>query len=151
MTTERLHASAVAFGDRAVLILGPSGSGKSSLALELMALGAELIGDDQILAEDGRLSPAPGLEGLIEARGVGILRLPHKSGVKAVLAVDMGRAADARLPALQHFCLTSACLPLIAGKLNPTLSSVIRVGVNSAESFPLYDDPGIGQENDTER
>ncbi|MGR3805256.1 HPr kinase/phosphorylase [Marinibacterium profundimaris] len=75
---EILHASCVAINDRAVLILGPSGSGKSTLALQLMAYGARLVGDDRIRlsVEGGALVawPGPGLSGLIEARGMGILR-----------------------------------------------------------------------------
>ncbi|MFQ5437976.1 MAG: HPr kinase/phosphorylase, partial [Paracoccaceae bacterium] len=44
-----VHAGAVAFDRRAVLILGPSGSGKSSLALELMSRGASLVSDDRTI------------------------------------------------------------------------------------------------------
>lgn len=144
-----LHASAVAFGDRGVLILGPSGSGKTGLAFELIALGADLIGDDQIRVEGALLAPAPRLEGLIEARGVGVLKLPYVRGIRPVLAVDMGQSADARLPALQHFSVNSLCLPLIAGQSSPNLSSIIQAGVNAAERFPLYDEPVIGEVDDT--
>ncbi len=144
-----LHASAVAFGPRGVLILGPSGSGKSGLVFQLMDLGADLVGDDQISVEDGLMAPGPGLEGLIEARGIGLLRLAYRSGVAPVLAVDMGQAADARLPALQHFSFNSACLPLIAGKDSPNLASVIRAGVNHSDRFPFYDGAVIGQADDT--
>ena len=73
-----LHASAVALTPAAgVLILGPSGVGKSSLALRLMALGARLVADDGVAltVQAGALiarAPAP-IAGLIEARGAGIL------------------------------------------------------------------------------
>ncbi|MEO1532556.1 MAG: serine kinase, partial [Pseudomonadota bacterium] len=46
-----LHASAVALGERGLLILGPSGAGKTRLALELVALGAELVADDRVIVE----------------------------------------------------------------------------------------------------
>jgi len=89
-----LHASAVAFGpERGVLILGPSGSGKSSLALALIGEGAQLVADDQVLLcpADGRLfvrAPRP-TEGLIEARGLGLLRLTARRLARIVLAVDL--------------------------------------------------------------
>ena len=73
-----LHASCVAIDGRGLLILGPSGAGKSALALQMMALGADLVSDDQTLvwAQDGRLlARAPNaLSGLIEARFVGLQR-----------------------------------------------------------------------------
>ena len=46
-----VHATAVAIGGRAVLLRGPSGSGKSDLALRLIDAGAELVSDDQSLLE----------------------------------------------------------------------------------------------------
>lgn len=97
-----LHASAVALEGRAVLILGRSGAGKSSLALRLMALGAVLVGDDQVLLQrhDGTLSvsPAPNLAGMIEARGIGILNAQHVSQADVVLAVDLDATEIDRLP-----------------------------------------------------
>lgn len=48
---EVLHASAVAFGDRALVLTGPSGAGKSSLALASCRLGATLIADDVVAVE----------------------------------------------------------------------------------------------------
>ena len=75
--TLTLHASCVALDGRGVLILGRSGAGKSSLALELMALGARLVADDRTVlhADDGApvASCPPAILGKIEARGVGIL------------------------------------------------------------------------------
>ena len=84
-----LHASAVLVGARAVLIRGPSGSGKSKLARELIesARGngsgfARLVGDDRVHLEtaSGRLlvRPAQALAGLLEVRGVGVLRVDHE-------------------------------------------------------------------------
>jgi HPr kinase/phosphorylase len=97
-----LHASCVAFGERAVLILGPAGAGKSSLALQLMALGAMLVADDRTLvAADGArlVARAPtGLPALIEARGLGLLRAPLMAEAVLHLAVDLGATETARLP-----------------------------------------------------
>ena len=96
------HASCVAFGDRAVLISGPSGAGKSALALELIAIGAELVADDltQLQREDGQvfaLAP-PRLQGVIEARGVGLIRAPFRAKAALHLLVDLGRVETERLP-----------------------------------------------------
>lgn len=96
------HASAVAVGRRAVLIQGPSGSGKSALALQLIALGAQLIADDRarIVAREGWpwvLAPER-LAGVIEARGVGLIRTESSAGAPLALVVDLGETETQRLP-----------------------------------------------------
>lgn len=101
----RLHATTVLVGERAVLIRGASGAGKSALAWALLqhagARFVRLVADDQTLVEarGGRLvarAPAS-LAGLIERRGLGILRLPHEPVAAVGLVVDRG-ALCARLP-----------------------------------------------------
>ena len=97
-----LHqASAVAIGERALLIEGPPGSGKSSLALALIDRGAVLIGDDGVsLAADGDrvlASPAPAIAGLLEVRNVGLLQYPVAERVRVALVLRLDRAAE-RLP-----------------------------------------------------
>lgn len=99
---ETLHASCVALGSQGALILGPSGSGKSALALQLMALGCTLVSDDrtEVTAKEGMLwahAPSP-IRGLIEARGMGLLAaetLPH---ARLALVIDLGTAETERLP-----------------------------------------------------
>ena len=104
-----IHATAVLVGARAVLIRGPAGSGKSSLAFALIRAGASgalpfarLIGDDRVHVEaaHGRLlvRPAPTIAGLIEIRGLGIRRLPHEPVAAVGLVVDLGAADVERLP-----------------------------------------------------
>jgi HPr kinase/phosphorylase len=108
MSSVTVHASAVLVGARAVLIRGPSGAGKSRLALELIEsarsgslLFARLVGDDRVhlQAAGGRLlvRPAEALAGMIEVRGVGILRLPHEPSAVVGLVVDLAAQAE-RLP-----------------------------------------------------
>ncbi len=97
----RLHAScaarANAQGGDAILLLGPSGSGKSDLLLRLLRHGFMLVADDQVIIENG-LARAPDiLAGLLEVRGLGIFRLPYMQTATIRLAAQMGREAD-RLP-----------------------------------------------------
>lgn len=97
-----LHASCVSWARRGLLIMGQSGSGKSSMALSLMALGAGLVADDRVVVKriGGRLiaSAPPSITGLIEARGLGILwaDVAQPAGVIAVL--DMDQIETDRLP-----------------------------------------------------
>ncbi len=104
-----IHASAVLVGGRAVLIRGPSGSGKSRLAFDLILAGrasqiapATLVGDDRvhIHPSDGELMvrPAPALAGLIEIRGLGIRRCAFVQQAPVGLVVDLDAADAERLP-----------------------------------------------------
>lgn len=97
-----MHASCVAFGPSGVLIKGRSGSGKSSLALELMAFGATLISDDQTCLErreDWVVATAPSnLRGLIEARGIGILSVEPQISARITLVIDMDQVETERMP-----------------------------------------------------
>jgi HPr kinase/phosphorylase len=104
-----IHASAVLVDDRAVLIRGPSGSGKSRLVFDLILAGqarqipeAMLVGDDRVHLEvkDGQLwvRPAPELVGLLEIRGLGIRRLDCTTAAIVGLVVDLDAADAARLP-----------------------------------------------------
>lgn len=97
------HATAVARDGAALLLEGPPGSGKSDLALRLIDRGWLLVADDQaILAPDGaggwQVRAPDSLAGLLEVRGVGLLRLPFAPGARARLILDLA-AAPARLPA----------------------------------------------------
>jgi HPr kinase/phosphorylase len=103
------HASAVLVGARAILIRGPSGSGKSRLALDLIEAArsgslpfAKLVADDRVHLEaaNGRLlaRPAKALAGLIEVRGVGLRRIAHEPSAVVGLVVDLAAAEAQRLP-----------------------------------------------------
>jgi HPr kinase/phosphorylase len=97
-----VHATCVALDGRGLLILGPSGSGKSALALQLMAHGARLVADDRtILSPRGSAlfaSCPPAIAGRIEARGIGILRAEPLAEAQVVLAAELGAPDSARLP-----------------------------------------------------
>jgi serine kinase of HPr protein (carbohydrate metabolism regulator) len=104
-----VHASAVLTGARAVLIRGPAGSGKSGLAMALIAGAqtgllrfARLVADDRVLLEahHGRLlaRPPAALAGLIEVRGVGIRRVEYEPAAVVGLVVDLAAEDAERLP-----------------------------------------------------
>ena len=120
-----IHASAVLVGARAVLIRGPSGSGKSRLALDLIEAGragrvplARLIGDDRVSLEaaGGRLlvRPAPTLAGLIEIRGAGIMRFDHEPCAVVGLVIDLAAPDAERLPETPEITLETVKLPRLA-------------------------------------
>jgi len=120
-----VHASAVLVGARAILIRGPSGAGKSRLAWELIEAGrggavafARLVGDDRVhlQAAGGRLlvRPAETLAGLIELRGVGVLRRDHEPCAVVGLVVDLAAAETERLPERQETVLEDINLPRLA-------------------------------------
>ena len=102
LSAETLHASAVAAEGRAVLITGPSGSGKSDLALRLLDRGFTLVSDDQtIVKRDGdRLlaSPPPTIAGKLEIRGIGIVDMDHVSDLPVALIVELTVDEIQRLP-----------------------------------------------------
>lgn len=103
----RVHASSVVIDNKAVLLRGPSGSGKSDLALRLIEQGATLLSDDYVTLrqEDGMIiaRPPETIMGLIEVRGLGILRLPYCEQGAVHLIVDLVPAGDVpRLPEKQR-------------------------------------------------
>ncbi|HVH48897.1 MAG TPA: aldolase [Sphingomicrobium sp.] len=101
LSSDMVHASTVAIGGRAVLITGPSGSGKSDLALRLIDRGFKLVSDDQTLIRrvDGSLvaSAPPTIAGKLEIRGIGIIDMETEPDVPIALVVELANDF-ARLP-----------------------------------------------------
>ena len=101
LSSETMHASTVASDGRAVLICGPSGSGKSDLVLRMLDRGFTLVSDDQTIVrrEGERLiaSPPPTIAGKLEIRGVGIVEMEYRSDVPVALLVELTRDIQ-RLP-----------------------------------------------------
>ena len=123
---DRCHGSCVALAGAGVLIIGASGTGKSALALALMAIGARLIADDQVLLHrqgDDILARAPAsIAGMIEARGIGLLRARALPEIALRLVVDLDRSEPDRLPPRREFTVLNCSLPLVLGKDLPHLS-----------------------------
>lgn len=113
-----LHqASCVAINDRAILIEGPPGCGKSSLALALIDRGGLLVGDDgvQLKAKDGQLiaSPPPNTEGLLEVRNVGLLEFPASEPVPVALVLLLDPEAPRYVEDAEFTQRAGVALPLI--------------------------------------
>lgn len=114
------RATGVALGGpgafRALLIEGPPGSGKSSLALALIDRGAMLVGDDGVLIEPrgGRLwaLPPPRIAGLLEVRNVGIVTLAAVAAPVS-LVVRLDREAPRYVEAAETSELAGVRVPLI--------------------------------------
>lgn len=98
-----VHGTCVAFGTAGILLRGPSGSGKSDLALRLIAAGASLVADDQVMLDDVGDSviacAPPALAGLLEVRGLGIVRMTPGPPVRLWLVADLSTPDGvARMP-----------------------------------------------------
>ena len=128
---QTVHASAVAVDGRGLLITGASGSGKSSLALQLIALGATLVSDDRVVLrqrhEGGVFMAAPDtIRGQIEARGIGVLNTPSAPAMLTTI-VDLDQAETKRLPELRSHMIGSAAFPVIRRVENPAFASMLLV------------------------
>lgn len=124
-----IHATAVVLAGRGVLILGASGSGKSALALELMARGARLVADDRVelrLREGAVLASAPAaIRGRIEARFVGILQAETVPEAPVALVVDLDETETQRLPPRRSKNLLGVMVPLLHNAANPSFPAAI--------------------------
>lgn len=93
MTDEIIHATAVAVSGHGVLLVGPSGSGKSDLAVRLIDRGAKLVSDDAVVVSShdsiAMLSAPANIEGRVEIRGVGICKTDAVSLAPLRLVVEL--------------------------------------------------------------
>lgn len=140
----QVHASAVAVDGRGCLITGRTASGKSTLALELVALGAELVADDRVdirrTGEALMLSAPATISGMIEARGAGVLRLPARGETPLALIVDLDEAEPERLPQGRCREILGIARALILGRGRAGLAAVtfvlLRAGGACCAAFP---------------
>ena len=135
-----VHGSCVELCGRGALVIGKSGAGKSSLAIELVSLGASLVGDDQVvLSEDDGIVVARALSrtsgpkpGAIEARQIGILEAPVCERVALMVVIDLDRPESSRLPRARTILLGKTPVPLLHGQcvngLGPAVALILRSG-----------------------
>ena len=125
-----IHASAVAFGESGLLICGKTGVGKSALAIELMALGATLVSDDQVHlteTEGGIMMSAPPLiNGQIEARNMGIITTTAQPAWARFL-VDLDKTETERLPEPRETVIKSTPLRTFYRVESPAFPSMLYV------------------------
>ena len=113
-----VHATAIAIEGNAILLRGPPGAGKSDLALRLIDGGARLVADDQALlrrADNQVFARAPAeIAGLIEVRGVGILRVDLISEAPIALVADLVPSTQIeRIPDNRFEKVLGLAIPLI--------------------------------------
>lgn len=147
-TSLRIDGVAVAIDSQAVILRGPSGSGRSDLALRLIDEGAQLISDEQVeLHREGErllvgipaAMPAE-LRGVIEARGVGLVAVPHVDRFMPLAwVIDMVGAAEIeRMPAAETAEYLGVAAPLL--KLDPfavSATAKLRLAVRSGPGHIL--------------
>jgi HPr kinase/phosphorylase len=155
-TETSIHASAVRVGGHAVLIRGPSGSGKSRLAFDLVLAGlagqiapARLVGDDRVHVWPDEavlmVRPAPALAGLFEVRGLGIRRCDFVPEAPVGLVVDLDAADAERLPApdalrIQIHGISIPRIPVQRGFSGlPLVIAALTMTANSSSARPSVD------------
>ena len=112
-----VHASCVNFKGKGILILGKSGSGKSDLALRLIDAGGTLVSDDyvEVVSENNTLmaKAAPNIAGMIEVRGIGLIKIDFLPMAQLDLALDLvPRNGIERLPEQGYFETDNIQIPL---------------------------------------
>ena len=139
-----IHATCVAIHEKAVLLAGAAGAGKSDLALRLLDEGAQLVADDQTLVSqvNGQLlATAPAsITGLLEVRHLGLIKVPYISQAPIVLYIDLVRMDEKldRLPTVEPFLLLDH--PVQRLRL-PAFAPSTPAKIRAALLYPIVTDP----------
>lgn len=133
-----VHGTTVEIGGQGVLIRGPSGSGKSDLALRLIDGGAQLVADDQTELSpqgDRLVARAPAtIAGLLEVRGVGIVQMGYREWAPLALVVDLVDVHEVeRLPGTRQAVFLGVSVPsLTLAAFEISVVAKVRLAVLSA-------------------
>lgn len=126
-----LHATAISAHGQALVICGPSGAGKTSLAFQMLALGADLISDDLVTLEaldTGIIArhpnPANILHG-IEARGFAVLRAEPSPGAQLGALIDLSKTSVRRVPKVQTRKLGDCDIPIFNKVDTPAFPAIL--------------------------
>lgn len=124
-----MHATAVGLDGKGMMLMGPSGSGKSALALQMMTLGAGLIADDRVeltrVGDDLHLNCPANIAGLIEARGVGILNAQPIGSCSLRWVVDLEQLETKRHPDPRNVTFLNVTVPLLWRVDAPHLANIL--------------------------
>ena len=133
-----MHATCVDVNGSGVLIIGRSGSGKSSLAINLLALGSTLVADDQckLVRKNNRyrISKPASLPKSIEIRGVGLVSVPMVNETNLDWVVNMDEAEKERMPSPRFTEIGGFRVPTVFGKEMDDLASRIYILVSNTLS-----------------
>lgn len=137
---ETIWGNVLSIDGRGVLLRGPSGSGKSDLALRLIDSGANLVADDRVeLAREGNslIARAPeSLSGRMEVRGIGIVSVPTVQRAALVLVVDLVPPEQVpRMPDPGRWTHLGISMPLIAlHALEASAAAKVRLAVRQVST-----------------
>jgi serine kinase of HPr protein (carbohydrate metabolism regulator) len=129
--SQKIHATCISVEGTGLLFRGPSGSGKSDLALRMMEHNSQLIADDWVdltLQGDVLIAQAPiRLKGLLEVRGVGIIEVPYGISIRVLGVIDLVDSNKIqRLPVHQTAILLGVKIPIY--QINPwEISAIAKV------------------------
>lgn len=155
MTATLVHATAVCIDGFGILLIGPSAAGKSDLALRLIDRGALLISDDAVSVKPGvegpELCAVPNIEGQMEVRGIGIVKVAHVTHAPLRLAVELVPPMD-RLPAhaesidVAGFSVPSAKIAPFEASAPLKVEYALRMVID-AGTQPMASTPELTQES----
>ena len=120
--TSNIHATCISLQNKGILFIGSSGAGKSDLALRLiMRYKADLVADDRVnisIRNNEVIASSPDiLQGLLEVRGIGIVRYPFVSQTKVWAVFELISDSPERMPEQLFYEIEGVHLPLF--KINP--------------------------------
>tara|TARA_B100000989_G_scaffold236078_1_gene182921 strand:- start:751 stop:1173 length:423 start_codon:yes stop_codon:yes gene_type:complete len=138
MTSKRVHGTSVALEDHGVLIVGHSGSGKSDLALRLIDSGGTLISDDQTVCLKKQneifLYSIKEIYGLLEVKGMGIIKVPYVENVKMKIIVSLIKKKPERINPKNKKKILGLNFPYL--ELDPNeISAVAKIKLKLNEEF----------------